>query len=287
LAVSARDNHLLAYDDVQTVSAWLGAAICKLSKGTAFSDCRGGREQVLFAGARPVILVGNDEMLLNPELISRALVVRLDRRSKFASSVGRDFKDLAKMRGALLDIVSHGLGRWDGLDIPDPIRDYEFEKWIAACELPRWGFGAFQPAYEANVSDGQVDLVELDPFLMAFGDYMTKTKTFRGTAGQLLQELNATGSIAKGNRWPKNSRALSGRLRRDAKLLSEIEIEFDIKEGRNRDRLIVAQSKLPPEPPQDDGERSMGAPEGFAASRRGKAAPKKTAAMELPLFMGG
>jgi len=287
LAIFARNNYLLAYDDVRTMPLWFGAAICKLSKGTTFSGYRNGREQILFDGARPVILVGDDEMLQNPELISRALVVRLDRRSKFASGVGREFKDLAKMRGALLDIVSHGLGRWDGLDIPDPIRDYEFEKWIAACELPRWGLGGFRSAYEANVSDGQVDLVELDPFLMAFRDYMTKVKAFRGTAGQLLQELNATGSIAKGNRWPRNPRALSGRLRRDAKLLSEIEIEFDIKEGRNRDRLIAAQSKLSPELPLGEDETSMGAPECFAASRRSKAAPKTAAAPELPYLTGG
>jgi energy-coupling factor transporter ATP-binding protein EcfA2 len=283
LAVSAKYNHLLAYDDVHTVSPSLGAAIYKLSKGTAFSGYRGGHEQTLFNGARPVILVGSDEMLLNRDLASRALVVRLDHRTTFASSNESDFKDLAQMGGALLDIVSHGLGRWHDVKITQPLRDYEFEKWIAACELSRWGLEAYQPAYEANVSDGLIDLVELDPFLTAFEDYVTKVNVFRGTAGQLLQELNAAGRIAKGNNWPKNPRALSGRLRRDRKLLPEIEMEFNIKEGRSRDRVMVAQSKLPPMSAQGDHETSKKGLEGPSGSRR-KAAPKKAVAPDLLSF---
>jgi putative DNA primase/helicase len=284
LAVSARQNHLLVYDDVQVVPPLIGAAICKLSKGTVFSERRGGREQILFQGARPIILAGSDEMLLNRELSSRALVVRLQSRTHFTSNVGGDFKGLAQVRGALLDIVSHGLSRWHDVTIPAPIRDFEFEKWMAACDLSRWGLGQYQDAYEANVSDGLADLVELDPLLTTLRDYMAKVKTFRGTAGQLLQELNATANIAKGSRWPENPQTLSLRLRRDAKLLPEVGMEFGIKEGRNRDRMIVAHAKLPPEPLQVEDAMPRRAPERAAGSQR-KATIKKPAMPDF--FLGG
>jgi hypothetical protein len=117
---------------------------------------------------------------------------------------------------------------------------------------------------------------------VAFHKFMMKAKSFRGTAGQLLQELNAAESIAKGHRWPQNPRALSGRLRRDAKLLAEIEMVFDIKQGRNRHRLMVAQVKMAPEPPENVGRPAKEGPQGRASRR--KAAPAIAREAELPLF---
>jgi hypothetical protein len=285
LAIAARDNHLLVYDDCQAVSPWFGSAICKVSKGTSFTGCRGGQEQIVFEGARPVILVGDDEMLLNRELASRALTVRLDPRIDFKSGIGDDFRGVAKIRGALLDIVVHGLGRLSGLKIAAPIRNYEFERWIASCELSRWGLEAHQEAYQANVSEGLTDLAELDPLLITLQDYLAEIKTFRGTAGQLLKKLDAAATIAKGNHWPKSPRALSGRLRRDAMLIPEIEIEFGIREGHNRTRLIAASVKVAAEQPDGDDEIVKSRSTKRSASRQN--APSKVSGnAPLPLFAG-
>jgi hypothetical protein len=282
MMISAKDNHLLVYDDVQTVSPAMGAAICKLSKGTVFSECRRGREQLLFQGARPLILVGNDEMLLNRELASRALVVRLAARKTFTSGFEPEHESLAQMRGALLDIVSHGLRRWPKVEIAKPFRDYEFEKWIAACELHHWGLKDFDAAYENNVSEGAIDLVELDPLLIAFRDYMGKVGTFLGTATRLLQELNAHTSM-KGIRWPTSARALSGRLRRDCKLLlPEIEIDFDPPAGRKNERLLFAEAKFSRSTSEALKETESKCAEKPAGTRR----KAKKAGPDLPLFAG-
>lgn len=66
LAITARDNHVVAYDDIHAVPSWFGSAICKLSKGTVVIQCRGQQEHVVFHGARPVILVGSDENAIEP-----------------------------------------------------------------------------------------------------------------------------------------------------------------------------------------------------------------------------
>jgi hypothetical protein len=283
LAISARNNHLLAYDGIEAVPTWFSRAICKVSKGTAFSAYSKGREQILFQGARPVILAGTEEMLLNRELASRAMIVRLEPRTNFKSNMTEEFAGLAEMRGALLDIVSHALGRSRDIEIPAPRKDYEFEKWIAACDLPHWGLEAFEEAYETSASDALSDVVELDPLLLAFRTYMSKAGTFRGTASDLLRELNGMKGTFKGNRWPKNPRDISGRLRRDVKLLPEVDIEFDIREGHNRTRLMVAQSRLQMEKPQPEIERPETKP-GVVSASRNKTASKRPADEQLGLF---
>jgi putative DNA primase/helicase len=281
LAITARNNHVVAYDDVHRVVPWLGSAICRVSKGTTLSECRGGQEHILFQGARPVILAGSEEMLLNRELASRALVVRLDPRSNFKPGVAEDFRGRAQFQGALLDIIVHGLGRVHDVEIPTPVRDYELERWIAACELSRWGLGEYEEVYKANVSDGAEDLVQLDPLLMGLRDYLATVKTFRGTAGQLLKELNATTTFAKGNRWPESPQVLALRLRSDAKLLPEIDMEF-IRKGHNRDRLIVATFKpLPEQPEEGNSEPPKFNPEVTTGSRR-KVSGKRQAAVDQP-----
>jgi hypothetical protein len=287
LAITARDNHVLAYDNIQVVPPWLGSAVREVSKGTIFTECSGGREHILFEGARPVILVGSDEMLLNRELASRALVVRLDPRTSFVSGIEEDFRGVPEIQGALLDIVAHGLGRLPELEALTPIRDYEFERWIEACELSRWGLEVQREAYEANVSEGLTDLIELDPLLVAFGDYMAEVKTFRGTAGQLLKKLDAAATITKGNRWPKSPRALSGQLRRDARLLPEINLEFNIMEGHNHNRIIVANLKPSSEQPQVGNAKPPQTSVEATTGRRRKTPAKKSApADQLGLFVG-
>jgi putative DNA primase/helicase len=285
LATSARDNFLLVYDHVQTVSDDLGSAVSRLNKGTTFVGCSRGVEQIVFQGARPVVMAGSDEMLVNRDLASRALVVRLETRPCFTSGRGMHLDGLASLRGALLDIVCHGLRRLDGVKLVTPQSDYEFEKWIEACELPHWGLAAFSAAYELNVAEGRQDLVELDPLLTVFEEYIRDVKSFRGTAGQLLQELNAAAGIPKGRLWPRNPRALSGRLRRDVKLLPEIEMAFGIKEGRNRDRLMFADLKHSPELPEKSGSPAKAGKERAGTTVSGKIARAETGA-ELPLFSG-
>ena len=133
LAISARDSHLLAYDGIEAVPTWFSRAICKVSKGTAFSVYLKGQEQILFQGARPVILAGTEEMLLNRELASRAMIVRLEPRTNFKSNMTEAFEGLAEMRGVQLDIVSHALSRQRDIEVPAPRKDFPSSLGLGAC----------------------------------------------------------------------------------------------------------------------------------------------------------
>ena len=127
------------------------------------------------------------------------------------------------------------------------------------------------------------DVVELDPFLLAFRTYMSRVGTFRGTATELLQELNAVKGTFKGNRWPKNCQEISCRLRRDAKLLPDVAMELGIREGHKRTRLIVARSKVAVEKPEEEREVAKAKAKAVSVSRR-KVASKEPADEQPGLF---
>jgi hypothetical protein len=116
-------------------------------------------------------------------------------------------------------------------------------------------------------------------------DHIKKTKAFRGTCGALLNVLNDQGSGTRGHRWPKNPRAVSSRLRRDAKLLPELKMEFDIKEGRNRDRLMVIELKDADQPLQTEAQATKGRREQDPGTGR-KAQLSVAKEPEMSLFPG-
>jgi hypothetical protein len=99
-----------------------------------------------------------------------------------------------------------------------------------------------------------------------------------------LKEVNALGGI-KGHRWPQNPRAVSSRLRRDAKLLPELKMEFDIKEGRNRDRLLVIEMNAIAQPCEAGTEVAADRPKEKNKTAR-KTPPISVKGSEMPLFKG-
>jgi hypothetical protein len=82
-----------------------------------------------------------------------------------------------------------------------------------------------------------------------------RAQAWAGTAAELLAALNeAAGErVTKAKEWPKNPRAVSGRLRRAAPALRKVgvQVTFD-REGKARDRKIeITATPASPEPEQE------------------------------------
>jgi hypothetical protein len=96
-------------------------------------------------------------------------------------------------------------------------------------------------AYDANRRRTVEDLVEADPVAACVRRIMVKQTRWVGTASELLNatitgEHQLAGRIAD---WPKNSRALAGRLRRSQAFLRALGIEIAFhREGRAGNRVI-------------------------------------------------
>jgi hypothetical protein len=118
----------------------------------------------------------------------------------------------------------------------------DFALWASACETAIWESGTFWNAYCGNQADAVEGVLEADPVAEAVLKLIANRPEWRGTFSSLLDTLReqAGEEIAKEKSWPKNGRALSGRLRRSATFLRKVgvEIAYTRADTIDRTRLV-------------------------------------------------
>ena len=263
LIVAAKGAHLLAYDNVSGLPDWLSDAICRLATGGGAGKRRlySDDDEILFAGRRPVILNGIEDIVTRADLVDRAVLLMLE---PIAETKRREEKEIAadleakapRIFGVLLDGLVAGLGNMPRVHIQDKPRMADFALWAEACTRAYWPAGTFLKAYRAAIA-GSVELViENNPVGAAVRAFMAGRSEWSGSATGLLKELSALiGEPANKERsWPKVANALSGKLRRAAPPLRKvgIHIAFD-REGHGGPKVITIQARRQPE---EEGKRS-------------------------------
>src|SRR5947208_13304817 len=79
LMIAANNGHLLAFDNLSGLSAWLTDALCRLASGGSFAvrQLYTNDEEVLFKAARPTVLNGIEDVIGRPDLADRAIFLTL------------------------------------------------------------------------------------------------------------------------------------------------------------------------------------------------------------------
>lgn len=260
LFIAASNGHVLAFDNVSGLPAWISDTLCRLATGGGFAvrQLYTDQDEVLFDAARPVILNGIEDIVTRPDLADRAVFLTLeaipeDRRRPEAELWASFDAERGRIFGVLLDAVVEGLKRLPDTRLPKLPRMADFALWASACETAIWPAGTFWAAYCGNRDEAVEGVIDADPVAAAVRAVMTERTEWTGTASDLLGALGeAAGErIAKSKTWPDSPRALSGRLRRAATFLRKIGIEVSFeREGRARTRIIritAAGAELVPE----------------------------------------
>ena len=250
LIVSARNSRVLAFDNMSDVPGWLSDALCSLATGAGAStrEHYSNTNEVVFEGARPIMMNGIPDLGSRPDFADRTLhvvlkpIAQADRRSE--AECWREVETrLPLILGALLNAVSRALR--DGDQAPPPItRMADFETWIAAAEPALgWENGTFLAAYLRNRKGQMEAAIEADPIGDAVCELVEK-EDWSGSPTELLARLEAqpcvSEAVRKGRAWPATNK-LRGRLRRLASPLRERGITLDLDERANdaaRTRLI-------------------------------------------------
>lgn len=248
LFIAASNGHVLAFDNVSGLPAWISDTLCRLATGGGFAvrQLYTDQDEVLFDAARPVILNGIEDIVTRPDLADRAVFLTLEpipeeRRRPEAELWAAFEVERARLLGVLLDAVVEGLKCLPHTDLPKLPRMADFALWASACETAIWPTGTFWSAYCGNRDEAVEGVIDADPVAAAVRAVMTERTVWTGTASDLLGALGeAAGErIAKSKTWPDSPRALSGRLRRAATFLRKIGIEVSFeREGRARTRVI-------------------------------------------------
>jgi hypothetical protein len=255
LFIAASNGHVLAFDNVSGLPAWISDTLCRLATGGGFAvrQLYTDQDEVLFDAARPVILNGIEDIVTRPDLADRAVFLTLEpipeeRRRPEAELWAAFEAERARLLGVLLDAVVEGLKRLPHTQLPRLPRMADFALWASACETAIWPAGTFWSAYCGNRDEAVEGVIDADPVAAAVRAVMTERTEWTGTASDLLGALGEVAGerIAKSKTWPDSPRALSGRLRRAATFLRKIGIEVSFeREGRARTRIIVSPPQVP------------------------------------------
>jgi hypothetical protein len=248
LFIAASNGHVLAFDNVSGLPAWISDTLCRLATGGGFAvrQLYSDQDEVLFDAARPVILNGIEDIVTRPDLADRAVFLTLEpiaeeRRRPEAELWAAFEAERARILGALLDAVAKGLVELPRTKLDKLPRMADFALWATACETALWPQGTFWSAYCGNRDDAVEGVIDADPIAAAVRALTVARTEWTGTASELLGALAelAGERVAKYKTWPDSPRALAGRLRRAATFLRKIGIEigFD-REGRARTRII-------------------------------------------------
>ena len=267
LFIAASNGHVLAFDNVSGLPAWISDTLCRLATGGGFAvrQLYTDQDEVLFDATRPVILNGIEDIVTRPDLADRAVFLTLElipeeRRRPEAELWATFEAQRPSILGVLLDAVVQGLRRLPETRLEKLPRMADFALWAMACEAALWPAGTFWSAYCGNRDEAVEAVIDADPVAAATLAFMAMRTEWTGTALDLLGALDvAVGErAAKAKTWPHSPRALAGRLRRAAPFLRKVGIEIDFgHEGRGRMRtrtihIIAAAAENPgarPSPP--------------------------------------
>jgi hypothetical protein len=248
LFIAASNGHVLAFDNVSGLPAWISDTLCRLATGGGFAarQLYTDQDEVLFDASRPVILNGIEDIVTRPDLADRAIFLMLapipeDRRRSEAELWAAFEVERPRILGVLLDAVVEGLMRLPETRLPKLPRMADFAMFATACESALWSAGTFWTAYCGNREEAVESVIDADPVAAAVREMMAARTVWTGNSSALLGALEekADGRVTKSKAWPNSPRALGGRLRRAATVLRNqgIEIAFE-REGRARTRTI-------------------------------------------------
>jgi hypothetical protein len=275
LFIAANNGHVLSFDNVSGLPAWISDTLCRLSTGGGFAarTLYTDSDEILFDAMRPIALNGIEDVVSRPDLAERGLFITLTAIPETARRTESEINaaiDAARpaILGALLDAVMTGLKRLPTTKLERMPRMADFALWATACgDGTLWPDRGFMAAHDSNRAGAVNDAIETDPVASAIRGLMDAERAesralWAGTAQNLLAALKpiAGDTVTKSKTWPETPRVLSGRVMRAATVLRAIGIE-----------VIHRKS----------GDRKF-----FLADKRGDFAPVAPVAPEMADFCG-
>jgi hypothetical protein len=252
LFIMTRHRHLLSFDNLSGLPAWLSDAFCRVATGAAFSTRRlySNDEEEIFTASRPTILNGIEDIVTRSDLADRAIFLTLDPIADAGRKTEEEFwaafeSEKPQLLGALLDGLVVGLQQLPNTKLPSYPRMADFAKWGAACETAYWPAGTFSSAYKGNRDGAVEDVIDANPVATAVREFMQNRTQWKGTSTDLLKELGrlAVVGVTRSKDWPSDPGQLSQRLRRATTFLRKLGIECEFtREGRGRARMICITS---------------------------------------------
>jgi hypothetical protein len=268
LFVDAQNTYSMTYDNVSVIPNSISDGLCMIATGTGFSTRKlySDAEMTLLGGqTRPLWLTGLKNAITRSDLADRSIILTLDyippNRRKTETEIEAEFEQKrALILGALLDLVSHALGKLPYGRPPVLPRMADFARIATACETAFTEAGSFERAYARSVREAVHTVVEEQNSGVAIAviAFMhSRTEAWRGTATTLLAELTAHDRteerVTRSNAWPKNHQTFGAALTEAVSALRKLGVVVTrSREGHGHVRMIELRLVAPEESRQAD-----------------------------------
>ena len=245
LIVAARNGHIVAFDNVSSVSQELSDDLARLATGAGFGarQLYTDMDEIVVHVSRPISLNGIEEFAVRGDLLDRALIMTLPPITHYRDedAFWSEFRDAhPKMLGALLTSVSTALANHETTAAPN-VRMADFARWVSAAESSL-GIepGAFVKTYRENRAAAVQLALEASP--LSAPVQQLAAGGFDGTATDLLKRLNGLvdDDTKKDRSWPKRANTLSGRLRRLAPALRRVDVRVEFSRGSAKRTIAIS-----------------------------------------------
>jgi hypothetical protein len=243
LMIQARNNWVLAFDNLSGLPGWLSDALCRLATGGGFStrELYSNDDEVIFDAKRPLIVNGIEDFMTRADLLERSLLIRhppipeQNRRPESEFWAAFDAAH-AKLLGAVLDRVSAGLRERPTVKPAQLPRMADFALFAAACECGAGEKPNFLSAYADNQAGAHEQALDASPIPAALLALMDDRDTWEGKPADLLAALGTHAPNPASRDWPKRPNVLTNKLRRlapDLRRVHRLNVDCD---GRAPDR---------------------------------------------------
>ncbi|MGO9598367.1 MAG: bifunctional DNA primase/polymerase [Isosphaeraceae bacterium] len=269
LMIAANASWLIALDNLSGVLPWLSDALCRLSTGGGFATraLYSDEDETHFNAMRPILLNGIDDVAERPDLLDRAILLRLptipEHRRQEESKFWRKFEaDRPLILGALLDVFAQAFKVLPDVHLDRLPRLADFARFGEAVGRSQdWGEDAFLKAYRKNIEGVTESAAEASPVATAILKLMSEQDEWQGTSGELLaaltSQINEKEAKAKG--WPQTPRKLTSELIRLAPVLRRLGISYTRPERTNKGRKVILSKAPPPAVGDEPSQQSLSA----------------------------
>jgi hypothetical protein len=241
IIAAARNNRIVAFDNISYLPPWLADALCRLATGAEL----GGRalysdfDEQVFSACRPVIFNGVPDVVGQSDLADRCVQSKTRKPAQRVSEEDfwRTFRaEWPRHLGVVLDLLSAVLRHWEqaGALVTEDVRMKQYARIGEAIGIELgWQPGAFTAVYAANLSTAASDIAAGDVIFEPLNHVVAQASgSWTGTLNDLITAMRSQVVGTPGEDWPKNARALSNRLTRLDSALRTVGIEV-IEDGQN------------------------------------------------------
>jgi hypothetical protein len=229
LYTAAVSGWVISLNNLRRLPDWLSDALCAIADGDALAlrQLYTDSTETILEAQRPVALNGITDIITSPDLLQRALIVRLppfkgeedDRYLKRETVYARADEIAPTVFGGLLDALVHYLAVKDDTPEPEGVRVSDFGVCAVATEEKLGGeVGSFLDAYRESIGEATAIVLESHPVavpLIDFARKYAKWTAWEGTAALLLQALNDEHEeepIRNAKDWPSSAAELGSQL---------------------------------------------------------------------------